>query len=331
LSAATVSKITEAIAGRETRSGAPAILRELILAWRSRDPKRPASPEWLALAENTRRTWGSELDRIDNKWGTTPLAIWSDMRMKAKVVAWRDSRASTPRAADLGVSVLSALLKFGLIRGLVSANVAANVPRIYRNGQRAEIIWTESDLELFELEATKLGWPQVVDGLRLAALTGLRREDLVTITWDHVGERVLMKRALKTSAGRRRHATIPRTPQLDKLLCVLRKRPRKPSVNTLLVNSHGLPWTGNGFGSSFNRVRDEAGIIHVDSDTGSRTKKHLHDLRGTFCTHLISTGTLSDNEIASIMGWAPERVSTIRRVYVEHSQIVSALAERMRD
>lgn len=319
-----------ALTKRTTPSAAAQTLRDLILGWRSRDPRRPASPEWLALSDNTRRTWGSELDRIDSKWGETPLAIWDDARMKRKVVEWRDSRAATPRAADMGVTTLSALLKFGLIRGLVSVNVAAEVPRLYRNGQRSDIIWTENDIERFKAAALERGWVQVIDGLRLAALTGLRREDLVTITWDHVGEDVLLKRALKTSAGRRLHAAIPRTPALNALLDDLRLRERKPDVQTLLVNSHGLPWTGSGFGSSFNRVRDAADIVHVDSDTGKTSRKHLHDLRGTYCTGLISTNRFTDSEIATIMGWAPERVSNIRRVYVEHSQIISALANRIR-
>lgn len=301
----------------------PSTLGSLIRSWR-------LSPEWQALSAGTKKTWGSALVRIEEKWCDTPLGIWNDARMTAKVVAWRDSRASTPRAADIGVMVLKAMLGFGRLRGKVSLNVAAGIPTLYRNGQRAEIVWTKDDIDRFTEAARKLNRFHLVDGLRLAALTGLRREDLVTLTWDQVGEFAIVKRALKRSARKRRHMTMPRIPALNRLLLELETRTRKEGVNTVLVNSYGEPWTADGFGGSFNRVRDEAGIVHVDPDTGEAVKKHLHDLRGTFCTQLLTFADLSEREIADIMGWAPDRVSTIRRLYVDQTSVINALGKRLR-
>lgn len=300
----------------------PSNLRSLIRSWR-------LSPEWQALAPGTRKTWGSALVRIEEKWCDTPLAIWNDVRMTAKVVAWRDSRAATPRGADIGVMVLKTLLEFARLRGMVSRNVAVGIPTLYRNGQRAEIVWTKQDLDRFTDTARRLRRLHVVDGLRLASLTGLRREDLVTLTWDQVGEFSIVKRALKRSAGKRRHMSMPRIPALNNLLAELRTRTRKDGVKTVLVNSYGEPWTADGFGGTFNRIRDEAGIVHLDTDTGEAVKKHLHDLRGTFCTQLLAGANLSDHEVADIMGWAPDRVSTIRRLYVDQASVVMALGKRM--
>ena len=302
----------------------PATLLALVRDW------RPNSPEWTALAPGTKKTWGSQLDAIEAKWGKTPLALWSDARMVAKVVAWRDSRASTPRAADIGVTVLSALLEFGRLRGKVSVNVAARIPKLYKGGGRAEIIWTEEDITRFEAAAIELGRPWMIDGLRLAALTGLRRDDLVTLTWAQVGQFAIAKTARKISKGRRRRATMPRIPALDGLLAELRARARKPGVETVLVNSFGRPWSGDGFGGSFNRVRDKAGIVHIDEETGRTIKKHLHDLRGTFCTKLLTETDLTDREVADIMAWSPERVSNIRRVYVDQSKVIVAIGERIK-
>ena len=101
--------------------------------------------------------------------------------MIAKVVAWRDSRADTPRAADIGVMVLRTLLKYGRLRGRVVLTVAVNRTTLYRNGQRAGIIWTDDDIARFEAKAAEVKRPRLVDGPRLAALTGLRREDLVVV------------------------------------------------------------------------------------------------------------------------------------------------------
>ena len=305
-------------------------LLSAIRQWRSESPNRPSSPEWEALAASTKKTWGAALDLIEERWGETPLEVWNDPRMVAKVVAWRDSRASTPRAADIGVTVLRMLLEFARLRGRVTFNAAANIPTLYRNGQRAEIVWTDEDMLKFAAKAAELDREQVVDGLRLAALTGLRREDLVTLTWSQVGEFAIVKKALKKSAGNRRYMTMPRIPALDQLLKELKSRFRKAGVETVLVNSQGKSWTGDGFGGSFNRVRDAANIVHIDDETGKTTKKHLHDVRGTFCTKLLVEGGLSDVEAAGVMGWSPDRVAGIRRVYVDQSKVVVALGERLK-
>lgn len=316
----------------DSRRGAdPTTLRSLIREWRSCDPERASSPDWAALAPSTKRTWGSALDLIEDKWGDTPLEVWNDPRMTGKVVAWRDSRAATPRGADIGVAVLRALLEFGRLRGRVAINVASNIPTLYRNGQRAEIIWTNEDIERFAEVARKRDRVHVLDGLRLAALTGLRREDLVTLTWDEVGDFAITKLALKRSKGKRRRVTMPRIPALNDLLEELKDRFRAPGVETVLVNSFGRQWSGDGFGGSFNRIRDEADIVHIDEATGERKRKHLHDLRGTFCTQLLTKSDLTDHQIADIMGWSADRVAAIRRVYVDQSSIVLALGERLKN
>jgi integrase len=307
----------------------PTVLRSLIRAWRSEDPARPSSPEWEKLSAGTKKTWGSALDQIEARWGDTPLEVWDDPRMTAKVVAWRDSRASTPRAADIGVTVLKSLLQFGRLRGRLSFNAATGIPTLYTNGQRAEIVWTEDDMERFAEAAERLTRPQVNDGLRLAALTGLRRADLVSLTWSQVGEFAIQKLALKRSGGKRRRMSMPRIPALNDLLAELRTRFRKPGVETVLVNSYGESWSGDGFGTSFNRVRDEADIVHIDPESGERTKKHLHDVRGTFCTRLLLEGKLTDVQAAEVMGWAPERVGMIRSIYVDQSKLVIAIGERL--
>lgn len=95
------------------------------------------------------------------------------------------------------------------------------------------------------------------------------------------------------------------------------------------MNSYGAAWTGDGFGGSFNRIRDSANIVNIDAESGAKAKKHLHDVRGTFCTKLLTQTDLSERQIADIMGWSPERISGIRRIYVDQSTVVIALGERM--
>ena len=321
LDAATIQAISNAQSARYAID--PTKFRSLIRQW------CPSSAEWKRLAPSTQRTWRSHVDRIEEKWGETPLSFWNDTRMISKVVAWRDSRADTARAADIGITVLRTILEFGRLRGLIQANAAAGIGTLYRNGQRADIVWTDEEMERFTARASKMGLPLIADGMRLAALTGLRRTDLVTLIWDEIGEHAIMKRAAKRSAGKRRYATMPIVPALAAFLAELKTRIRREGVETVLVNSLGKSWSVMGFGGSFNRVRDAAEIYHIDADTGERNAKHLHDIRGTFCTKLLTETDLSDREVAEIMGWSPDRVSGIRRVYVDQSQAIIALGKRL--
>jgi integrase len=295
----------------------PRLLLSLIREWET-------SPEWKGLAPGTRKTWGSQLRAIEARWGEKPISVWNDPRMKPKVVKWRNERAATPRGADIGVTVLRELLKFGCLSGRVLINVAEGIPTLYRGGDRAEIIWTDEDMDRFGWYALKLDMPHVTDGLWLDAFTGLRREDLVTVSEANVWEHAIVKKALKASRGRRRHATMPRLPELNELLEELRTRPRREGVTTLLVNSRGQPWTGDGYGGQFNRVRDAANIVHTDEETGETRRKHLHDVRGTFATRLILAG-LTDEEAGNVMGWSPDRIATIRRIYVDQARVVVAI------
>lgn len=306
----------------------PKTLLSLIHEWR-------AAPEWTGLADGTRRVWGGHLDLIDTRWGSKPISVWDDYRMVGKVMKWRDERGATPRSADMGITVLRELLKFGRLRGRIRINVAEGVPRLYRGADRAAIIWTPEDIEAFRVAAIEAKRPSLYDGLRLAALTGLRLSDLVSLTWDHLGEVAIVKTALKKSRGKRRKAVVPVTEGLQKLLEELRTRKRKDGVNTVLVNERGASWTAAGFGGSgsFGLIRDKAKIVHIEEGSDGQSverKKHLHDVRGTFCTILLTECELTDEDAARILAWSPVRVAKIRSTYVDSAAVVISLAERMR-
>lgn len=321
-------KIAAAMA--DARAINPLTLRATLRDWCPIDRTKPGSPEWANLADNTKRVWRPHVDGIEARWGSKPMAVWNDPRMVEKVVNWRDERASTPRTADIGITVLKTFLEYARLHGRVLINVARDIPTLYRGADRAEIIWTAEDLEKLEAAALRESRMQVFDGVRLAAVTGLRREDLVTLTWDQVGEFAIVKRALKVSRRKRRRVVIPQTPQLEAVLKDLKTRFRREGVATVLVNSLGKSWTPMSFGGSFGRLRDSAGIVFVtDDDTPVTKTKHLHDVRGTFCTMLLVEWELTDDEAADIMGWSPNRVAHIRKVYVDQKQLVVALSARI--
>lgn len=294
-----------------------------------------ASVYWKGLATGTQKTWGAALDRIEAKWGKAPLKALDDPRMKPKVVAWRNSMEATPRTADISVMVLSKLFEWAVLEGHMTHNPALGVPTIYRPEGRAAVIWLPQDLEAIKSAAEQ----PLQDAIDLAVLTGLRRADLVGLRWDEVGDLAIHRTAAKRSRGKRYTVSLPMLPELDLLLGALRERPRKPNVETVLVNSFGKPWTGDGLASSFHdarkRANDGAGIWHTERDpiTGEeqRTPKRLHDLRGTFATRIMTQtkATLTNSEVAGIMGWSVEQVDQIRKRYVDDKAVVVELTRRL--
>jgi hypothetical protein len=285
------------------------------------------SPEWRALAPSTRDTWTVPLARIEDKWGKLPVELWNDPRMVGKAVAWRDSFADRPRAADIAVTVLSRLLEWGRLRARVRVNVAAGIPNLYTGADRAEIVWLQQDVDAFYRSALILDRLLLIDCLDLAQWTGFRLADLATVTFGEVGPEAIVRKALKRSRGRRRRAVVPILPPLKALIDELRSRPRAKGVDTLLVNSWGQAWSADALGKRFGEVRTHAKIVHKEAGEPDRAK-HLHDVRGTFVTHLCRVG-LTDEEIANIVAWSPVNVGRIRRTYVDDAAVVVALSRRI--
>lgn len=294
-----------------------------------------ASNYWNGLAPTTRKTWGTALDQIEAKWGQFPLKALDDPRMKPKIVKWRDSMSSTPRAADIALTVLSKFFDWAILDGSMLHNPALRIPTIYRAESRADVIWLDHDLRALKAEAAQ----PLKDAIDLAVLTGLRRADLVSLRWDEIGDFAINRTASKRSRGKRFSVSRPLTPELKELLDSLRKRPRKDGVETVLVNSYGQAWSGDGLASSFHDARKKAnngeGIWHEERDPISgetrRTQKRLHDLRGTYATRIMThpDASLTNNEVASLMGWSVQQVDQIRKRYVDGEAIVVELGRRL--
>jgi hypothetical protein len=98
--------------------------------------------------------------------------VWSEPRMVAKLSLGRDSRASKPRSAEFAVTVLKALVRYACLRSKVTINVAEQIPQLYRNGSRAEIVWTDEALQKFRgasrdsiwrISMMDFGWQRSLD------------------------------------------------------------------------------------------------------------------------------------------------------------------------
>ena len=84
--------------------------------------------------------------------------------------------------------------------------------------------------------------------------------------------------------------------------------------------SRRRPWTVDGFGSSFNKAKIDAGLAESDL--------HFHDLRGTAATRFYTAG-LPERVISEIMGWEEEHVARIIRRYVGRSAATKAIIQQL--
>lgn len=261
------------------------------------------------ISDKTKASWSTWLDRIQDEFGTTQIAWFDKPEMRRVVRKWRNKYAATPRAADMGVQVLSRLLSFAQDEGLILHNICKGMDSLYAN-DRSDLIWTDADLAKLEKHAS----PEIMRAARLAALTGLRQGDLLRLRWWHVKERSIEIEAAKSRRNGRKGRTtlIPLYGDLKDYLAEVPKR-----ATTVLTNTEGEAW-GSGFGSSWAKACERAKIDEL----------HFHDLRGTAATNFYRAD-YTPREIAHIMAWSEANVQAIIDRYVNRDAILEDRIRRM--
>lgn len=258
-----------------------------------------ASDGWGALSDKTRENWRPWLRRIQETFGTTSIAAFDRPLIRVAIRKWRDKFKATPRAADMGLQVFSRLLSFGVEEGRLVNNAVVGISRLYSN-DRSMIIWTAEDLSALQAVASA----EVYRAVKLAALTGLRKSDLLRLSWSHVKANSI---EIPTGKSRQRKTTL--IPLYGELRRFLETIPRSNSATTVLLNTRGLPWK-TGFGSSLN---DALKLAEID--------KHLHDTRGTAATRMY-LGGLTKREIAEMFTWSEDYVDQLLNMYVKKDELL---------
>lgn len=264
-----------------------------------------------SLAKTTRQVWSPWLDRIINHFGNLSTAQFNrPERIRPIIRNWRAGYQDTPRAADIGMQVLSRVLSHAVEMGLVGSNPCEGMKRLYQ-ATRAHIIWTDPDIEALK----KVCSPEIAHAVDLAAHTGLRVSDLIRLSWSHIGDDAVVISTGKSN--HRREAVIPLYHGLRELL---NRIPRHST--TVLASSQKRPWTRNGLASSFNKAKIKAEL--------SDRNLHFHDLRGTAATKFYVAG-LSMRLIAEIMAWEEEYVERIIHRYVTRGAAMRAAIQQLNE
>jgi integrase len=260
-----------------------------------------ASPEFDRLAKVTKEDYRRWLTRISKRFGNAPAAIMADFRMRKDILDWRDTYADQPRAADRAIGTLSTVLGWAAQRGMIASNIATGLGTLHRVNH-ADEIWEDR-----HWKAVKDVPTHIMQALQLGKMTGLRMGDLLGLDWAHIGPNAIVIRTSK----RKVRAAIPMYRELKAFLDGVAGR-----EGAVLRNSRGEAWTTSGFKSSWGSARP------------SGFDRRFHDLRGTCATWLAVKG-LTDNEIATVLGWKAGRVSEIRARYVDEARTVISMAKRL--
>jgi integrase len=268
-----------------------------------------AGGEYKRLAESTRDQWSKWLDRIAEFYGDLRIAQFDrPEKIRPIIRRWRSQWIDTPRTADYALQVLSRVLTHAVDIGKIAGNPCEGIKHLYNN-DRSEIIWTDSDVAHIKKTCSA----EIGHAVDLAGHTGLRLGDLVRVAWSHVGDD-----AIVLSTGKSKHRREAIIPLYDALRDVLAGIPKR--ATTILTSSRHRPWTADGFGSSFNKAKIDAGMSERDL--------HFNDLRGTAATKFY-IGGFSMREIAETLAWEEESVEKIIRRYLGRSAAIMARIKKL--
>jgi integrase len=265
-----------------------------------------ASQDFLTLSERSRADYLQQIAKIEEKFGTLPLAALDDTRVTRDFLEWRDSMARSPRQADYAWTILMRLCSFARARGLTLYRPPERVERLY-HADRAQKIWEQPQLATFMGVASE----PLQRALVLAIETGQRQGDLLTLPWsayqpDEQGRMWIRLTQSKTN----RRVNVPVT---RRLRAVLDNTKRTGTV--ILTDKRELPWQANRFRKQWGDATRKAGIV-------DRT---FHDLRGTAVTRLAEA-ECSDAEIAAITGHSMRDVGAILDKYLARTDKIALTA-----
>lgn len=272
------------------------------LIWRYR-----TSAEFRKLAPRTQADYGRHLDRIATRFGKLTTAAFQLPQMADRLFRWRDELAeASPKQADYAIAVLSAMLRWGVNRGLIQHNRASGVGDVYTPDRR-EKIWTE-DMEAALLAVA----PAPIRRAAILALeTGLSQEDLLVLPWSALRGNLIVSKRLKNGTP----VAIPVSPALK---AMLDEAPR--SAETVLTRKDGKAFDPKGSG-----LRYLFRLATVKAGIEGRT---FHDMRGTYITRRRSMGWTAE-ETALTSGHKVAGEEGAQGAYVDRETVAIQSATRL--
>ncbi|SCY62069.1 tyrosine-type recombinase/integrase [Paracoccus tibetensis] len=272
------------------------------------------SSDFTRLAPRTQADMRKSINHsrtgIDAKFGSAPIAVFDDPRIRSQALQWRDGIGG--KVGDDRIRHLQRIVSFAIDRNMIRMNHLRDIRSVYK-AQRAEIFWLPDEVDAF-----MGGTPaHVARILAIALETGLRPGDLVQLSREHVHRTPHGRRIVIWTQKRKRLASIPVTDRMAELIDAT-----PADQARLIVNKRGQPYQHENYlGDAVSSWRDQLKL---------RRELRLYDARGTAATRLLEAGA-DLKEIATHMGWSLKHASEVIERYVALSPAMSdSLAEKLR-
>lgn len=252
------------------------------------------TPEWRKLSPRTKADLDHAFRLARPKFGKMRLIAVNAHGARAEFKKWRDG-ISSDRTADKAWAGLRRLFNYAIDNEWIARNPCRAGGRRYR-GSRADIIWTDADVQRFLAAAPA----HMRTPFLIALWTGQRLGDILRLTWSaYDGRRIRLK---QSKTGRNVSPLV--AGELKRHLDALREGIGDADLTAIhiVTNAHGRPWASTrSFGKSFARARAAAGLSGLT----------FHDLRGTAVTRMAMQPGTTTIKIASITGHSLKEVETI--------------------
>lgn len=285
---------------RLTRDRKKAEAKPQTLSWLIKE--YTSSADYQKLSYSTKREYERMIGVILVRFGTLPIPALEARGARRLFMDWRDEMRSTPRSADLHITVLARVLSWAKNREVIIRNPLEKAGKLHK-ANRKDIIWMPSQVNKFLTEAPA----HLADVVRLALWTMQRKSDVLGLATVAFSDGVLWITQAKTGAR-------VRIKPADEIMPMLRKA-KDANRKRVLVNSFGDAWTSSGFDSSF---RKEMQRLEISGVT-------FHDLRGTAITYAYAHG-MDIERIAEISGHSKsECEGIIRKNYLAGGDVIEAI------
>ncbi len=207
-------------------------------------------------------------------------------------------RHSHPVAANREIETLSAALGYAVEHGMLTANPCRQVRR-NPESPRDRRVTDDEYAAVYELAP-----PVLAVAMELAVTTGMRRGDLLALSWAQVGDEGITVRAEKTGDA----LLLEWTPRLS--AAIERARSIRPRVRgmTVLCTRRGQPYSRDGFSAMWQRLMARA----VKQKEIERFT--FHDLRAKCATDAKEQGLDSQ----SLLG---HRTEAQHRAYLRSREV----------
>jgi integrase len=290
----------EPIGQQPRERGAPGTFDRLVASYFT-------SPDFLRLAQSTRKTYRSVIERLleGEKIGHRLVREMTRDHVR-RILA---KRVETPGAANSVLQKLKVLLHFAIDNGWRNDDPTLRIKKFAKGEFHT---WSDQELLQFELK-----WPLgTTERLAYALLlyTGQRRSDVVAMSWSDVKDGTICVTPIKTKRTTGVKLWIPIHPALQDALDLVEQ-----GDEHILLTAYKRPFTSNGFGGFMADKIAKAGLPD---------RCVTHGLRKAAARRLAEAGCTA-NEIASITGHATlQEVSRYTKA-AEQRKLAAAAMRRL--